>query len=82
MGVVVSLYSTKNNEIKRFLNSYYAKPVYLDNDLKWEYYFENPLQSAEIIGTFIDNNENYKIINNIYFEYICNIISRASPNLP
>lgn len=61
MGVIVSLYSNKNNEIQRFLNTFYESEVKLDNDLKWEYYYKNPIQSADIIGVFIENNEKYNI---------------------
>ena len=61
MGVIVSLYSNKNNEIQRFLNTFYESEVKLDNDLKWEHYYKNPIQSADIIGVFIENNEKYNI---------------------
>ncbi len=61
MGVIVNLYSTQKNEIKRFLSSFFDNNIDLDNDLKWEYYFKNPIESADIIGVFIDNNENFKI---------------------
>ena len=61
MGAIVSLYSNKNNEIQRFLNTFYESEVKLDNDLKWEHYYKNPIQSADIIGVFIENNEKYNI---------------------
>ena len=61
MGVIVNLYSTKENEIKRFLSSFFGSNITLDNNLKWEYYFKNPIESASIIGTFIDNNDSFKI---------------------
>ena len=61
MGVIVSLYSNTKNEIKRFLNSFYNKNEALENDLKWEHTFENPVESADIIGTFIDNNDKFRI---------------------
>ena len=61
MGVIVSLYSNTHNEIKRFLSSFYEKDVELENDLKWEYLFENPIQSTDIIGVFTENNDKYKI---------------------
>ena len=61
MGITVSLYSNTKNEIKRFLNSFYNNSTDPENDLKWEYVFENPVQSADIIGTFIENNDKFKI---------------------
>ncbi len=61
MGVMVNLYSTEKNEIKRFLYSFFEHNVEIDNDLKWEHYFENSIDSANIIGVFVDNNDKFKI---------------------
>ena len=61
MSVIVNLYSTYKDEIKSFLSSFYDKNIEISNDLKWEFTYENPIQSADIIGTFIDNNEKFKI---------------------
>lgn len=62
MGVIVSLYSDKKNEIKKFLSSFFDNDdIAIDNDLKWEHYFENAIESASIIGVFIDNNDKFKI---------------------
>ena len=61
MSVTVNLYSNEKSEIKRFLSSFYDENISIDNDLKWEHCFENPIESADIIGVFIDNNENFKI---------------------
>ena len=60
MSVIVNLYSKNNNEISRFLNSYNKER--LDNDiLEWKKEFENPIEIADIIGVFIDNNDFYDI---------------------
>ncbi len=62
MGVIVSLYSNQKNEIRRFLCGFFnTDNINIDNDLKWEYYYENAIESANIIGVFIDNNEKFKI---------------------
>jgi len=61
MGVIVNLYSNQKNEIKRFLHSFFQKNLELPNDLKWEYLYNNPTESADIIGAFIDNKEKFKI---------------------
>lgn len=61
MYTIVNLYSTKTNEIAKFLSSYFNKPISLQNDLKWENKYENPIEIADIIGAFIDNNEKYNI---------------------
>lgn len=62
MSVVVSLYSKKNNEIYKFLNSYNEKIISTQKKLlEWKKEFKNPIEIADIIGVFIDNNENYDI---------------------
>ena len=61
MSVTVSLYSTENGEIARFLHDFYEKDIEIENGLEWEEEFKNPTQSASIIGAFIDNTEKFKI---------------------
>lgn len=61
MYTIVNLYSSKKGEITRFLSSYYNKQIQLDNDLKWENKYANPIEIADIIGTFIDNNDKFSI---------------------
>lgn len=61
MNTIISLYSTQNHEIERFLEKFYNKKVTLQNDLEWEKIYVNPIEMAEIIGTFIDNNDKFRI---------------------
>lgn len=61
MGVIVDLYSNTKNEINRFLNSFYGKDFKIQDKLKWEIHFKKQIESADIIGAYIDNNENFKI---------------------
>lgn len=61
MNTIVSLYSMKNNEIKKFLDNFYNENSILENDLEWTKEFKNPIEIADIIGTFIDNNDKYNI---------------------
>lgn len=61
MKASINLYSTENGEIQRFLTSFYNKKIKLDNDLKWNTEFENPIEISDMIGTFIENNDRYKI---------------------
>lgn len=61
MSTIVNLYSEKKNEIKKFLDRYYNKHIKISNDLKWEKTFDNPIEIADIIGTFIDNNDKFNI---------------------
>lgn len=61
MKASVNLYSTEDGEIQRFLSSFYNKKIELENDLKWNTEFENPIEMNDMIGTFIENNDKYKI---------------------
>lgn len=61
MKASVNLYSTEDGEIQRFLTSFYNKKIELENDLKWNTEFENPIEMNDLIGTFIENNDRYKI---------------------
>ena len=60
MNTIVSLYSQTNQEIANFLKSF--NNINVDNNLlEWKKEFENPIEIADIIGVFTDNNEKYKI---------------------
>lgn len=60
MNTVVSLYSQTNQEIANFLKSF--NNINVDNNLlEWKKEFENPIEIADIIGVFIDNNEKFMI---------------------
>ncbi len=61
MNSSVSLYSMKNNEIRQFLQKFYNTNITIENDLEWTKEYDNPVEIAEIIGTFIDNNDKYSI---------------------
>ena len=61
MSVIVDLYSEKNNEINKFLSKFFSGNISVSNNLKWEKVFDNPIEIADIIGTFIDNNDKFKI---------------------
>lgn len=62
MAVIVNLYSEKDNEIFRFLNNYNNDENPENKDLlEWKKEFKNPIEIADIIGVFIDNNEKYDI---------------------
>ena len=61
MGITIKLYSTKARALSKFLNRFFEKNIQLSNDLIWEHYFENPIESVDLIGVFIDNNESYNI---------------------
>lgn len=59
MIATVNLYSDKKGEVNRFLSSFYNTNLELQNNLKWEKEYANPIEIAEIVGTFIDNSDNF-----------------------
>lgn len=61
MNTQINLYSSKENEIERFLEKFYNKKVVLENKLEWKKNYTNPIEMAEIIGAFIDNNDKFRI---------------------
>ncbi len=68
MNTTVKLYSKKENEIFRFLKSFYSfsqeqlKNEHIEpNTLEWETYFENPIEMANIIGVYTENSDDFQI---------------------
>ena len=61
MQGVVNLYSSAKEQLSNFLKDYYNLDYKVDDDIKWEYKYDNPIKIAEIIGIFIDNKEKYNL---------------------
>ncbi len=61
MLVTVNLYSEKKGEINDFLSRFYNTNFDIPNDLSWEKKYANPVELAEIIGTFIDNCDDFQL---------------------
>lgn len=61
MEVIIDLYSINENDIRDFLTKFYEKDITLDNPKQWGAKFSNPLESIELLGTLIDNNNKYNI---------------------
>ena len=53
MEAIVRLYSSKREEINRFLNNYFNEKHNYLNLLEWEKKYQNPVEITDIIGTFI-----------------------------
>ena len=60
--VSVNLYSENSNELEKFLSSFYNSTFNINNELNWEHKYENPIEITEIIGTYIDNIDDFKIM--------------------
>lgn len=79
MSTIVNLYSDKKGEIKKFINLFYNKSFNIeDNTLKWEKVFENPVEISDIIGTFIENNDKFKI--NMWVSFDKNVFINITEN--
>lgn len=62
MSVIVNLYSKKPNEIYNFIKKFSPKEPLENKDLlEWKKEYKNPIEIADIIGVFIDNNNYYDI---------------------
>ena len=61
MQATVNLYSNQKGELNNFLSRFYNTNLEIYDNLKWEKKYANPLELAEIIGTFIDNINDYNI---------------------
>lgn len=59
MIATVNLFSDKKGELNRFLSNFYNTNLELENNLQWKKEYANPIEIAEIIGTFIDNSDDY-----------------------
>lgn len=60
--VSVNLYSENSRELEKFLSSFYNTTFDIENNLNWEHKYENPIEIADIIGTYIDNSDDFKIM--------------------
>lgn len=60
--VSVNLYSENSKDLERFLSSFFNSYFNMDNNLSWEHIYKNPIEVTEIIGTFIDNYEDYSLM--------------------
>ena len=61
MLVTVNLYSQKKGEVNRFLSHFYNTDFDMEDSLSWEKKYANPIELAEIVGTFIDNFEDFDL---------------------
>lgn len=59
--VSVNLFSETPGEIENFLSSFYNTSLGLIENLSWKQTYQNPIELAEIIGTYADNVEDFTI---------------------
>ncbi len=69
MSITISLWSTLQEEINRFLDSYYQSNVqYKEGSCRWMVDFFNPLDSIDMISALMDNTHNFNITMYIHME--------------
>lgn len=77
MGTIVHLSSKKKGELNKFLSSFYNTNLELEDSLTWQKKYANPVELAEIIGTYVDNSDDYAL-----FMWICldkNVFIQVTP---
>lgn len=57
----VKLKSNKRGELNNFLSLYFNTNMEIEDSLKWKKTYNNPIEISEIIGTYIDNFDNFNI---------------------
>jgi len=69
MPVTISLWSTKQGEIRSFLESYYQKDNQCEEySRRWIGEFFNPLDSIDMISALMDNCDRYNIVMYLHME--------------
>lgn len=58
---IVKLQSKKIGELNRFLSKFYNTNLEIDDKLKWDKIYDNPIEITELIGVFIDNFDDFDI---------------------
>ena len=60
MLAFVNLNSNKKGEVSKFLSKYYNNLIDIKEN-NWEKKFSNPIEIAELIGAYIDNEDDYDL---------------------
>jgi len=63
MQAIVRLYSIFPNEIYKFLSSFFGNTnLDMNNNLtEWQQNYPNPIEIVDIIGSYIENIDDYKL---------------------
>ncbi len=69
MSITLSIWSTKQGEIRRFLQSYYEKDYSNEEySRRWVGDFSNPMNSIDMISALMDNIEYFDLTLYIHME--------------
>lgn len=61
MATVIKIHSKKKGEINKFLSKFYNTNLEIEKKLRWEKEYKNPIEMADLIGTFADNIDEFDI---------------------
>lgn len=60
--IAVSLWTSKQGELRRFLERYYCKEVIIEEDVgQWVYIYKKPVDAVDLISAVMDNKDKYEI---------------------
>lgn len=59
--VSVNIFSKNSSNIEKFLSLFYDTSVNINKSQTWQKKYQDPVEMTEIIGTFIDNYNNFDI---------------------
>ena len=57
----IRMQSKKNGELNRFLSKFYNTNLDINNEKIWINKYKNPIEMIDLIGTYIDNLDEYTI---------------------
>jgi hypothetical protein len=57
----IAIYSEISGEIKKFLEAFFSRKICLNDNLFWETEYQNPIDMIDLITTFIDNKEKFRL---------------------
>lgn len=57
----IYLYSENKGELNKFLSTFYNTNLEIHDNLKWEKEYTNPIELADLIGTFCDNEDDFNL---------------------
>lgn len=57
----VRLQSKKKGELNSFLSKFYNTNLDIENELRWDNKYQNPVEISDLIGVYVDNITNYNI---------------------
>lgn len=57
--ISVNLFSELPGEVNKFLSRFYNTDLELKENLNWQKQYANPVEMAEIIGTYVDNFDDF-----------------------